>query len=574
MNLPMGMMELNEKSSQRKEAFLETYETLKEEPNEGVKPYIFGTNYSNPFYVCYYLIRLFPFSHISIELQGKKFDNANRLFFSVANTFKNSIIQKTDVKELIPEFFYLPEMFLNLNELNMGELDSGNLVDNVVTPCNNNPYDFIMTMKSVLESNKLSYTLQNWVDLVFGYKARGKEAENANNIYTEASYQENIDINKVENKEAQLRLVEFGLIPNQIMNKECTKRDKKENILKGKEITDSTSDLIHYLCKSHNNDYKQNNDLIVLKIGSFSSDKILVCYNNNSVIEKKVNEKSNSFEDINTNDFFKLSNKMSKFYYPKHSNSKVVKFCQKGKLLILGGFFDGKVQIIPLSTKLEPFMLSPFRDGLPIVSIAIDKEEEFVFFGNSLGNVSIGKLNKDPSKFEFFDTINHQMSAISYIDCNSDLNLWVSASIDGYINLYTLPLSKLIRIIKVPTNNLEYVFLSESPLPTIVVITEENNISEIFVYSINGSLLLKQKESDIIRCPLMIRDMNTNNYLAYILNDTVVIRSMPNLIREVCIEGVNNLYAIYPSEDKKTLYGINKSGNEIYVIKEEKKEKN
>ena len=64
--------------------------------------------------------------------------------------------------------------------------------------------------------------------------------------------------------------------------------------------------------------------------------------------------------------------------------------------------------------------------------------------------------------------------------------------------------------------------------------------------------------------------MNTNNYLAYILNDTVVIRSLPNLIREVCIEGLENIYSICPSEDMKSMYGINKEGNKIYIIKEEK----
>ena len=323
MNLPLGMMELSESGIKRKETYLETFNTLKEEPNEGVKPYIYGTSYSNPYYVCYYLIRLFPFSHISIELQGKKFDNANRLFFSVANTFKNSTTQKTDVKELIPEFFYLPEMFLNINDLNLGTLDNGNIINEALTPCNNNPYDFIMTMRSVLESNKLSYSLQNWVDLVFGFKSRGKEAENAFNVYTEASYQEQVDITKVENKEAQLRLVEFGLIPNQIMNKECNKRDKKENILKGKEITDSTSDLKYYICKPHNdNNYK---NLTVVKIGCYSSDKLLVLYNNNTLVEKKINvspfDKTKSFEDSNTIDFFKFSNKMSQFYNPQRSNN-------------------------------------------------------------------------------------------------------------------------------------------------------------------------------------------------------------------------------------------------------------
>ena len=51
----------------------------------------------------------------------------------------------------------------------------------------------------------------------------------AKNIFKEASYQELIDINKIENKESQLREVEFGLIPNQLMIKECPKKKKKNS---------------------------------------------------------------------------------------------------------------------------------------------------------------------------------------------------------------------------------------------------------------------------------------------------------------------------------------------------------
>ena len=160
------------------------------------------------------------------------------------------------------------------------------------------------------------------------------------------------------------------------------------------------------------------------------------------------------------------------------------------------------------------------------------------------------------------------MSPISHIDCNNELNLWVSASIDGYIDLYTLPLSKFLRSIKVPTLKCDYVFLSASPLPSIVVICEEKNISEIFVYSINGKLLLRQKEQDILSSPLIITDLHKNDYLAYILNDSVIIRSIPTLIMQVCCDGIPGIYAIYPSEDMKVLYGCNKSGTEIYIIKD------
>ena len=67
-----------------------------------IKPYIYGSNYSNPTYVCNYLTRLFPFTHISIELQGYDFDKPERMFLSVINSFNNSTTQKTDVRELIP----------------------------------------------------------------------------------------------------------------------------------------------------------------------------------------------------------------------------------------------------------------------------------------------------------------------------------------------------------------------------------------------------------------------------------------------------------------------------------------
>ena len=106
MTLPMGMMTINDEAEARKEMFIENYETLKETAEDGLmKPYYFGSNYSNPIYVCHFLMRIFPFTQIAIELQGSKFDQAERLFLSVENSFKFSLSQKTDVRELIPEFF-------------------------------------------------------------------------------------------------------------------------------------------------------------------------------------------------------------------------------------------------------------------------------------------------------------------------------------------------------------------------------------------------------------------------------------------------------------------------------------
>ena len=589
LNLPMGMLELNEEGEKRKELFMETYDTLKNESDGEIKPYIYGSNYSNPMYVCNFLMRLFPFTHISIELQGHKFDNPERMFLSVTNSFYNSITQKTDVRELIPEFFYLPEMFLNINGLNLGKLENGTVVNDVLTPCSNNPYDFIITMKTVLESEKLSKNIQNWIDLIFGYKARGKEAEIAHNLFTEASYQESIDIQKVENKESMLRQVEFGLIPTQILNKECGKRYKKEDILKGKELTDSTCEIGLNKCKKHadtitlkhfkekkDKEQLKNTELreegSILTVGCFSPEKLSIILNNDTFIEKKITcpvfDKVYTDEQINKLVLEKQYNKMSEFYSNDSVNNKAITFTQHGKIILMGGFFDGKVLFVPVDGKRQTHIVTPFKDESPILCITCDKDEDFIFMGNAVGNVCVYRNNDGSCKSKYL--LSEQNSPISHIHCSDELNVLATASIDGYICLYTLPLCKLIRCFKVPTEKCSYVFLCDSPLPSIVIISDEENVSEIYVYSINGKFYTKKEEYFKISSPLIIKDIDSMDYLVCIGNESIYIISIPDLIVRVTIEKISGVHSICFSEDNKLLYAINKKGTEVTVIKEEK----
>ena len=91
----------------------------------------FNTHYSNIIYTSNYLIRLFPFSSLSIEFQGDWLDDPDQLFFSIQETFFNISARKFDLRELIPEFFYFPEMFINLNCFNFGKRNNNDEVDNV-----------------------------------------------------------------------------------------------------------------------------------------------------------------------------------------------------------------------------------------------------------------------------------------------------------------------------------------------------------------------------------------------------------------------------------------------------------
>jgi len=89
-----------------------------------------------------------------------------------------------DVKELIPEFFYLDEFLMNTAGFDLGVMQNGTPVGDVVLP----PWaataaDFVRIHRRALESEYVSQHLHHWVDLIFGYKQKGPAAVEALNVF-------------------------------------------------------------------------------------------------------------------------------------------------------------------------------------------------------------------------------------------------------------------------------------------------------------------------------------------------------------------------------------------------------
>lgn len=83
-------------------------------------------------------------------LQDNNFDVPDRSFHSMEITWRLSSDESTtDLKELIPEFYYLPEMFMNFEQLNFGIKQSGEIVDSVKLPiwAQNNPRLFVLIQR-------------------------------------------------------------------------------------------------------------------------------------------------------------------------------------------------------------------------------------------------------------------------------------------------------------------------------------------------------------------------------------------------------------------------------------------
>lgn len=188
------------------------------------KPYHYGNHYSNSATVLHFLVRLPPFTQMLIQYQDDNFDQPDRTFHSVASTWQ-LITQdsNTDFKELIPEFFYLPEMFLNFEQFELGRKQNDELVDNVRLPSwcpNDDARMFVLISRQALEAAHVSENLHHWIDIIFGFKQTGRAAVEAMNVFHPATYYGAIDFGSRSSS---------SNISDQITSKATSKSAKLQN---------------------------------------------------------------------------------------------------------------------------------------------------------------------------------------------------------------------------------------------------------------------------------------------------------------------------------------------------------
>uniref|UniRef100_A0A671RQM4 Lysosomal-trafficking regulator-like n=1 Tax=Sinocyclocheilus anshuiensis TaxID=1608454 RepID=A0A671RQM4_9TELE len=195
-----------------------------DDPMPPVQPYHYGSHYSNSGTVLHFLVRLPPFTKMFLAYQDQSFDIPDRTFHSMNTTWRLSSYESmTDVKELIPEFFYLPEFLVNREGFDFGVRQNSERVNHVNLPpwARNDPRLFILIHRQALESDQVSQMLCQWIDLVFGLKQKGKAAVQAINVFHPATYF-GMDVSAVEDP-VQRRALEtmiktYGQTPRQLFN--------------------------------------------------------------------------------------------------------------------------------------------------------------------------------------------------------------------------------------------------------------------------------------------------------------------------------------------------------------------
>ena len=668
--LPMGMIEIDDKSITRKETFIDTYDLIKNELKENFSdfnyneylkkgdeyydnyqskklkrksyetdtpdtdngeatsiiqlnqlPSFYGSHYSNPTYVTHYLTRIFPFSFVSIEIQGDKFDDPNRMFISLSRTFESATTTKDDIRELIPEFYLLPEMFQNNNNLNLaqGKTDADNnkiVINDVELPswCNDDPNNFITEKRKFLEKSDLK--INKWIDIIFGNYQRGEKAEEIHNIFQAQTYERMVKIENIKDidmRNALMRLVEVGISPMQILDSESKAKIDKKIFLqsnsvyaksKGKTLDEAenlemkvieSQRYENYCSKNYENkklsyskEYKQIIEPKITKIICVNQKLLQIFINNDYYynINLQNYETKGTIEESN---LYKLENNSSKFapnfQISDNNNSFIIN--SKEKYILKSGFWDNRIEFnsIPSSSKEESIskIFYPLYGG-PIVTMAFSEEENILVCGTKFGYLLYYQLDKNKNlNLEDPIYINAHNDEITSISINPTLHLCACSSIDGYITIFTLPQFSLVRSIQVSKNVNEAdiseeefifannIFISSSPLPCIIIFISSKQL--FIIYNINGKYIGEVEESEDtkkLNSPIIFKNLEFQEFLIYGTDDGYVkIRSFPNMKMINMIKPFEGqeIKTIEISLDKRYCYAWSFS-NKIVVIKD------
>ena len=512
LELPMGMMDLPsiEDSGYRKQTYITHYKTVKEEGED--VPYCYGSHYSNSLYTTHYLVRVFPFSYIKIELQGKTFDDPNRLFNHMDKSFLCAVTQKCDVRELIPEFFFFPEMFYNYNDLNLGRVKDSSSdeiikLGDVDMPlwCGKNGYTFITTYRRALENAITSNDIHKWFDLIYGNKQRSEEKYN---IFYEESYETYEEkFNKADNnlKGYSLRMLEFGVTPIQIFSANAMER-KKENACahRSKAFFENEDNLMSECIITLPKDERDVFSIYVYDTHNKNNFKVvLVSYLHVyvSLISKYQNQIKTETKrvDVNIPPHMKFICVDS-----NNSNAKSVAVYDNGNYIAIAGIYTGDIVIECLNVKMNrqrkvvSFPLKQRNVALALIEkVVVDDKETHALTLCVNGSVFIYRINKD-DKMEWIYTqaIHDHVGAVNDIYISDRLNMFVTVGSDSYANVYTFPINiKLVNslCLNSTTSNegccccVDKCLISASPLPCFVFYY--SGAKRIDTVAINGKII-------------------------------------------------------------------------------------
>ena len=524
-------------------------------------------------------INLINQSNNNILLNDSISENENEIFNQNINLFINSnlsTLSENDndlYNELIPENYYLPEIFYNLNNYN----DISNK-----TIIRNDSFGLSYFLCRNMESINVSKNLNNWIDLIFGCNQKGEGAIKQRNLYIETSFIDNYYKNIYYlNQPYILDEIINGLIPKQlIIEKGFPEKNLK---LKGNNLI-----LDEYKKKVTNNNL---NDVDNIKY-NFNMIKILndnytyVLINKNVFIikcPKKNFFSSSTFKEFN------LYNYNNKYYYEPieikinlfKTKTHCITFNKKNNTFFLGGQNEHSISILEIfnlennpNCKIKTInKINNLSSIFTALEFAENSEKKFFLIaGDQEGNITIFEI-KNNNELYTINYINSHSEEIISIKFDLELNIFISAGKDKYINIYNFNDMSLLNKFYLDIY-IEHLFLLNEIFPSIIIYSEENEIFQSF--SINGYLLSEYKES-YINNPIIYKDEENSYNLLYICEKRAIKSIKVPFFKEeeIKLYDFNIDLGIFDiSFDNLSIYATGINGDKMQILYNKNKSKN
>ena len=207
---------LNETKAQKADHTYNTGPEPMERDIYGDERYNHKFGYMNSQICLSYLIRVEPYSSLFIIYNGK-LDHPDRMLSDSLNSWRKVLSSDQCNSELIPEWFYLPQMFINNNLCFFGTDSKNKVVNDVSLPrwANENPFYYCMKFREFMENPRYSKILHYWIELVFGRKQQNLEEKNIYFCFATESYYEKTDEEDIPPM-ATNSAAEFFQLPKQL----------------------------------------------------------------------------------------------------------------------------------------------------------------------------------------------------------------------------------------------------------------------------------------------------------------------------------------------------------------------
>ena len=498
--------------------------------------YRFSNYFSNALYTNHYLVRMYPYIDNQIKLQDGRLDAPARQINDINSTL--SIFKEFPHInfELIPEIYFLPELFINLNYCDYGNFfvdEESILINNLgIGPCFHQILEIINYHQLKCNSEIITSQIHNWIDNIFGENQISTK-KNSINIFPKECYEK--CVKEFLDKEFKKIKILTGKNTKKFLTK--TKKIPEENInLQMENVQEIIKDELQkcdYLghcptqlfSKSHPTFAKKIDPLIY----SYSNKNNLqiILSNAKLLIGKKdilyMRESSNEnyfyivceHEILVYNKHLKLMNNLTinhinnipkNFTCKYNTNDNYFKSLCNYKYLIfdiydckyffIGGYMDNSLRIYCKDKDKEKDMMHLIYIDNQIRCIRNSSHNKFFFTGHENGKIikwslQIDKeINKINIKKE--NSIRGHKSSVKMLELNEKYECIISVDSDEILfvrKIYDFELLSYIKINKYNKKVIDINIYNQIIILTIFKI--KTNTIFIYTYSLNGLKLGK-----------------------------------------------------------------------------------